>query len=164
MSKVCLSREPWKRSVRTRSATSASLVVTAPPSPNAPRFFDGKKEKVAAVPSAPGRLGRVLHHRHAERLDLRDRDHVAEQVNDDDRLRARRHRGAHRLRRHAEGLRVDVAEHRPRTGGRDRLGGRVEGEGRHDDLVAGADADGLQGEGEGIRPVRHADRVLGPEI
>ena len=28
--------------------------MTAPPSPNAPRFFDGKNEKVAIVPSAPG--------------------------------------------------------------------------------------------------------------
>ncbi len=27
----------------------------APPSPKAPRFLEGKKEKVAAVPSAPGR-------------------------------------------------------------------------------------------------------------
>ena len=54
-SNVCLSREPWKRSIRTRSATAASRVVTAPPSPNAPRFLDGKNENVAAVPSAPGR-------------------------------------------------------------------------------------------------------------
>ena len=29
--------------------------MTAPPSPNAPRFLDGKNENVAAVPSAPGR-------------------------------------------------------------------------------------------------------------
>ncbi len=27
----------------------------APPSPNAPRFFEGKKLNVAALPSAPGR-------------------------------------------------------------------------------------------------------------
>jgi hypothetical protein len=31
------------------------LVVIAPPSPKQPRFLDGKKLKVAAVPSAPGR-------------------------------------------------------------------------------------------------------------
>ena len=54
-SNVCLSREPWKRSIRTRSAISSSRVVTAPPSPKAPRFLDGKNENVAAVPSAPGR-------------------------------------------------------------------------------------------------------------
>ena len=53
-----------------------------PPSPKQPRFLDGKKENVAAVPSAPGRpapearagrLRGVLEHRHAERLDLGDR-------------------------------------------------------------------------------------------
>ena len=49
---------PWSRGsaaagsarrARRRSST------TAPPSPNAPRFFDGKNENVAIVPSAPGR-------------------------------------------------------------------------------------------------------------
>ena len=30
-------------------------MTTAPPSPKAPRFFDGKNDSVAAVPSAPGR-------------------------------------------------------------------------------------------------------------
>src|ERR1044072_7728562 len=34
---------------------AGSLVVIAPPSPKQPRFFDGKNENVAAVPSAPGR-------------------------------------------------------------------------------------------------------------
>ena len=38
-----------------RSAIASSRVVTAPPSPGAPRFLDGKNENVAAVPSAPGR-------------------------------------------------------------------------------------------------------------
>jgi hypothetical protein len=50
-----LSREPWKRSIRARSAIAGSLVTIAPPSPKQPRFFDGKKEKVAARPSDPGR-------------------------------------------------------------------------------------------------------------
>ena len=70
----------------------------APPSPKQPRFFDGKKLNVAAVPSAPGRPGAdasgglcgVLEHRHAERLDLGDRRDVAEQVHRDHRFRARR--------------------------------------------------------------------------
>ena len=30
-------------------------MATAPPSPNAPRFLDGKNENVAAAPSAPAR-------------------------------------------------------------------------------------------------------------
>ena len=41
--------------MRIRSASAASPVVTAPPSPKQPRFLDGKNENVAIVPSAPGR-------------------------------------------------------------------------------------------------------------
>jgi hypothetical protein len=48
-----LSREPWKRSIAIASASVSSAVAIAPPSPNAPRFFDGKNENVAAAPSAP---------------------------------------------------------------------------------------------------------------
>ena len=172
-SNVCLSREPWKRSIRTRSATSSSLVTTAPPSPKAPRFLDGKNENVAAVPSAPGRpsdalraggLRGVLQHRHAERLDLRHRSDVAEQVDDHHRLRARRQRRAHGLGGDAERLGVDVAEHRARAGRRDRLGGRVERERRDHDLVAGADAERAQRERQRVGPVRDADRVAGADI
>jgi hypothetical protein len=54
-SNVDLSRDPWKRSMATRSASWSSSVVTAPPSPKAPRFFDGKNENVAIAPSDPGR-------------------------------------------------------------------------------------------------------------
>ena len=57
-SNVFLSREPWKRSMRTRSATSSSRQPTSPPSPSAKRFFVGKKLNVeqipvCATPSAP---------------------------------------------------------------------------------------------------------------
>ena len=57
-SKVFLSREPWKRSMRTRSATSSSRQATSPPSPSANRFLVGKKLNVEqtpvwATPSAP---------------------------------------------------------------------------------------------------------------
>src|ERR1700709_2308119 len=41
--------------MRACSATCASLLVIIPPSPKQPRFFEGKKENVAAVPSEPGR-------------------------------------------------------------------------------------------------------------
>ncbi len=47
--------EPWKRSIRARSATPASFVITMPPSPKPPRFLEGKNEKVAAVPNEPAR-------------------------------------------------------------------------------------------------------------
>ena len=50
-----MSHEPWKRSILMRSAMSGSLVVIAPPSPKQPRFLEGKKLKVAADPSDPGR-------------------------------------------------------------------------------------------------------------
>src|SRR4051794_34634156 len=45
--------------MRTRSAIASSLVVTAPPSPKQPRFFEGKNEKVAIVPRDPGRPSAV---------------------------------------------------------------------------------------------------------
>ena len=56
-SKSSSPREPWKRSMRTRSASSASLDGDRPPSPSANRFFVGKKLKVEATPvvAMPGR-------------------------------------------------------------------------------------------------------------
>jgi hypothetical protein len=111
-----------------------------------------------------GGLRGVLHDRHAERLDLGHRRDVAEQVHHDHRLRARRQRGAHSLGRDAEGLRVDVAEDGPRAGRRDRLGRRVEGERGNDDLVAGPDAEREQRQGDGVGPVRDADRVRHAEV
>src|SRR3954447_23567196 len=46
--------------MRQRSAIVSSFVVIAPPSPKQPRFLDGKKLNVAAVPSAPGRPASVV--------------------------------------------------------------------------------------------------------
>ena len=46
----------------------------------------------------------------------------------------------------AEVVGLDVGEHRRRAGERDRVGRRREGERRHDDLVARADAGGEQAE------------------
>ena len=63
----------------------------------------------------PGRLCGVLDHRQAERLDLRDRRDVAEQMHDDHRLRARRYDCLHGFWRDAERLRIDVAEDRARA-------------------------------------------------
>ena len=121
---MTLSREPWKRSIRARSATASSSVAIAPPSPKPPRFFDGKNENVAAFPNEPARRPASVapaacaassSDRHAERLDLGDRRDVAEQVDGDHRLRARRQRRAHGLGGDAERLRVDVAEDRARA-------------------------------------------------
>ena len=44
---------PWERSRETVVARSARGVVTSPPSPQAPRFLLGKKEKAAASPRVP---------------------------------------------------------------------------------------------------------------
>ena len=80
-----MSREPWKRSMRTRSATSSSRHVTSPPSPSAKRFFVGKKlnvEQIPVVRHAVGaeRLGGVLDERKAERGELGERRRAAEEV------------------------------------------------------------------------------------
>ena len=71
--------------------------------------------------------------------------------------------GSARRRGHVEGPRVDVAEDRRRAGVDDRLGGRVEGERGHDDLVAGADAEGPQRDRQRVGAVGDADAVAGPE-
>ena len=79
-----LAREPWKRSIRTRSASSASLVATRPPSPSAKRFLVGKKLNVEATlvadPGRAERLGGVLDDRQAEPAQLVDRRRPAEEV------------------------------------------------------------------------------------
>ena len=172
-SNVPLSLEPWKRSSRIRASSSASFVVTAPPSPNAPRFFDGKNEKVAIVPSAPGRPSAASEPAAcaassttgtpSASISAHRRD-VAEQVHGDHGLRARRERGAHGLGGHAARVRVDVAEDGPRARVRDRLGGGVERERGDDDLVAGPDAERAQREHQRVGAVGHAGGVARAEV
>jgi hypothetical protein len=110
------------------------------------------------------RLRGVLEHGHAERLDLGHRRDVAEQVDDDDRLRALGQRRAYRLRGDAERLGVDVAEHGPRAGQRDRLGRGVERERWDHDLVAGPDAHRPQRQRDGVGAVADPDHVAGAQI
>ena len=45
-----LSREPWKRSIRRRSATSSLAAIAIPASPMAGKFLVGKNEKVEMSP------------------------------------------------------------------------------------------------------------------
>ena len=59
---------------------------------------------------------------------------------------------------------VDVGEDRRRAAPHDRLGRRVEGEGRADHLVAGPDAERLEREHERVGAVRDADRALHAEV
>ena len=158
-SKRSLSREPWKRSRRTRSASSASPVTTRPPSPRPKRFFVGKKLNVAAdadgsgadtVRAGPEGLRRVLDDRNAVRqlVELR---RPAEEVHREDRPRPLSHPRRHVLGVEVQGRRVDVAEDRRRADARDRLGGRVEREGRADDLVARARRRARPGRGRARR-------------
>ena len=60
--------------------------------------------------------------------------------------------------------RIDVAEDGTRAGRRDRLGGRVERERRHDDIVAGPDAHRAQGDRQRVGAVGDADDVIDAEI
>jgi hypothetical protein len=127
----------------------------------------GDRPQSAGATGRPGRsscLGRVLHHRHSQGLDLRDRGHVAEQVHGDDSARTRGERGPDAVRRHAEGLRVHIAEDGSGAGGRDGLGGGVEREGRHHHLVARADAQCAQRDGQCFGPVGHAHRVIASDV
>ena len=139
-----------------------------PPSPNAPRFLEGKKENVAAVPSAPGRasgaaragrLGGVLEHRDAERLYLGHRSDVAEQVDGDHRLGAGPEHGLHGLGGEAVRVGVDVAEHGCGAGRGDRLDRGVERERGNDHLVAGPHAHRPQRDRDRVGAVGHADGV-----
>ncbi len=74
------------------------------------------------------------------------------------------HPAAHVARIEVHRLRVDVDEDRSRPAPCDRLGGRVEREGRADHLVPLADPERVEREDERVRPVRDADRVLDAEV
>jgi hypothetical protein len=59
----------------------------------------------------------------------------------------------------AQGGRVDVGEPGRRTAGKDRLDAGAEGEGGDDDLIAGADPYGEQGDVQGGGPGGHRDDI-----
>ena len=61
-------------------------------------------------------------------------------------------------------LRVDVGKDRSRAAPDDRLGGRIEREGRADHLVPLADPHRVEREHDRIGAVRDADRVLDAEV
>ena len=135
---------PWLRSSRTSCARAASLVVSSPPSPNAPRFLLGKNEKQPDRAHRSGRLslvGRadrlrgIFDDRHAapRRAVVEDRVHVGAlpvEMDGDDRARARRDRRVDRGGIDVVGLGIDVDEPRRRARRDDRAGGREERERR----------------------------------
>ena len=168
-----LSREPWKRSIRARSAIPSSEVTIAPPSPKQPRFFDGKNEKVAVVPSDPARpdplvvptacaasssTGTPSASISATGARLPNRSTATTAF-----VRGVE-RGLHGLGRDAERFEVDVAEHRRGARRRDRLGTRVERERRHDDFVAWSDPHRAQRDRQRVRAVGDADCMLHPAV
>ena len=160
--------EPWKRSMRTRSASSASVNVKRPPSPRPKRFLVGKKLKVRrrrwCHAAGPERLRGILDQRRAERRERVERGGPAEQVHGHDRLRPRRDPARDVLGVEVERDRVDVGEDRRRTAPGNRLGRGVEGERRADDLVAGADAHGVEHDHDRVRAVGDADRFRDAEV
>ena len=110
------------------------------------------------------RLRRVLDQRRADLGELGQRGRAAEEMDGHDRPRPLGHTRGHVLRVEVERLGIDVREHRCRAPARDRLCGRVEGEGGADDLVPGADPHRLEHEQECVRAVRDSDRVLDAEV
>ena len=110
------------------------------------------------------RLRRVLEHRNAE---LEQRAHVhraPEEMDRDDRLRPVGDLRGRVLDVEVERRGVDVGEDGGRAAPDDRLGRRVEREGRADDLVAGADAHRVERDDERVGAVRDADRALHAEV
>src|SRR5207247_11193389 len=59
---------------------------------------------------------------------------------------------------------IDVGENGGGPGARDRLGGRIERERRADDLVAGADLEGVEDEDDRVRAVADAHRLGNAEV
>ena len=71
---------------------------------------------------------------------------------------------AHVVRVEVHRRRVDLREDRSRPAARDRLGRRVEREGRADHLVAGPDLERVERDHERVGAVRDPDRVLDAEV
>ena len=169
---------PWLRSLRTRSATSASGGIEHAALARRQLLVgvEGEGGGVAArarprTPSAstaPSAWQRVLEQAEAalggERLERRHRRRVAEDVDrQESRGRAPPTAAARRRRIDVERHRVDVAEDGRRALVQQAVGRRDEAErGRHD-LVAGAPAERADAEVERGVPLDDRDRVLDPE-
>ena len=142
-----------------RSASAGSSVRTAPASPRAPRFLDGKNDRVAAAPrtgpapidcaasSSTGTSTSGIGARRPNRLTGRT-------------ARVRERDGGRGGRGVEVGRdRVDVGEHRARAQPGDGAGGGEEGERRGDDLVARAHAQSHERDHQRVGARRDADRA-----
>ncbi len=167
-----MSREPWKRRRRTRSASRFAARRHQPAvaeaeevlgREEAERAGDAERAHAAAAEGGAEGLRGVLDHREVPGSSV-ERRRAAEEVDGQDRLRALAHQARRSAGSRLSDCRVDVAEDRRGAHARDRLGGRIEGEGRADDLVAGADAESVEHENERVGPVGHSDRVADAEV
>ena len=127
--------EPWKRSIRIRSASSSSLhcdqAAVAEPEQVLGRVeAEGRGDPGARDLRRSERLGGVLDDRETELGELRERRGPSEQVDGHDRLRLRRDPACDVLGVEIERRRIDLGEHRRRADPGDRLGRRVERERR----------------------------------
>src|SRR5262249_40407849 len=108
---------------------------------------------LAAVLGADG-LGGVLDERQIMHLgELPQRLHVralAVQMHRNDRPRSAGKLALDLERIEIAAYRIDIDEHGPGAGTADRADGREEGKGGDDDLVAGADSDGMKGQRQSI--------------
>ena len=139
-----------------------------PPSPSANRFFVGKKLNVdtmlVQMPAAPKACAASSTIGSPMPLQLGHRRRPAEQVHGHDRLRPLRDPVLDVGRVEVERDGVDVGEDRRGAALRDRLGRRVEREGRADHLVARADPERVERQHEGVGAVRAADALGGAEM
>ena len=117
-----------------------------------------------AVEARARGLGGILQYRQPELADLGRGRGCAEQVDGDDRLGPGRQHRADRVGGHVTRRRIDVAEHRTRSGVDDRLGGCVERERRHHDLVVAANPERPQRDRDRVGAVADADRVAHTEV
>ena len=143
----------------------------APPSPNPPRFLEGKKENVAAVPSAPGRP--AADREPAACAASSSTGTPSASISATGAMLPNRCtaitafvRGVSAARTVSAVTQYVSGSMSQKTGiapvARDRLGGRVERERGNDDLVARPDAHRAQRDRDRVGAVRHADRVPAP--
>ena len=138
---------PWWRSRRIEAASSASFVVTAPPSPVV-TILRGWKERQPIVPSpphgipcqrapsAPAASSSSTISGETASWSADPVERTPEEMHREHRLRPRRHRLVDALEIEVERVGIDVDEHGLRSGEPDDVRRRREGVGRDDHLVA----------------------------
>ena len=143
---------PFSRMISARAISRGSLIRSAPPSP-ATMFFVSWKLNAASCPKPPQRLplyvemiacaASSITSKLMSRGDLEDRIHRTRDagvMHRDDRTGPWRDRGLDLALIQVQRVRADVDEHRPGAAQHERVGGRHEGERRHDDFVARPDS------------------------